>query len=194
MGRTGASLATMLCALVGASLVQAQGLQVVETDRLRLLYFDPTETHLVPRVIQTYHDSLDQQQNILGYEPAEKTTVLLTDFSDTGNAGAGTVPSNALTVNIAPLSLAFETSSPAERMYTIMNHEMVHIATMDEAAPKDERYRRFFGGKVLATSEHPETILYQFLTAPRKSSPRWFLEGIAVFQEIFQVFFLVYYY
>jgi hypothetical protein len=36
---------------------------------------------------------------------------------------------------------------------------------------------------VLATSEHPETILYQFLTAPRKSSPRWFLEGIAVFQE-----------
>lgn len=183
MARRIASLPIILIALLVAPVCHGQGFRVVETDQLRLLYFDPTETHLVPRVIQTYHDSLEQQQNILGYEPAEKTTVLLVDFADTGNAGAGTVPNNALMVNIAPLSLAFETSSPAERMYTIMNHEMVHIATMDKPAPGDNKYRKFFGGKVIATAEHPETILYQYLTAPRKSSPRWFLEGIAVFQE-----------
>ena len=169
--------------LLAAASAGAQGLRYAETDELRLLYFDPSETYLVPRVIQTYHDSLDRQRSILGYTPADKTTILLTDFADSGNAGAGAVPSNTLTVDIAPIPFTFETSQPAERMYTIMNHEMVHIATMDKAAAADNRYRRFFGGKVLATSEHPETLVYQYLTAPRILSPRWFLEGIAVFQE-----------
>ena len=169
--------------LIASSPSLSQSLQVAETDALRLLYFDPNATYLVPRIIQTYHDSLDRQKSILGYAPDEKTTVLLTDFADYGNAGASAVPANSVIVDIAPVPFTFETASSAERMYTLMNHEMVHVATMDHAAPADDRYRRFFGGKVLATSEHPETILYQYLTAPRKSSPRWFLEGIAVFQE-----------
>ena len=50
-------------------------------------------------------------------------------------------------------------------------------------APADRKARRFFRGKVLAVPEHPESILYQYLTAPRKTSPRWFLEGMAVFLE-----------
>ena len=64
-----------------------------------------------------------------------------------------------------------------------MNHELVHISNTDQAAPADRRARRFFAGKVLATPEHPETIFYQYLTAPRKTSPRWYLEGMAVFLE-----------
>jgi hypothetical protein len=183
MDRSAGRLLTFLLACLAAATSQAQGLRVTETDQLRLLYFDPSETYLVPHAIKAYHDSLDSQKRILDYTPGEKTTVLLTDFSDSGNAGAGVVPANALTVSIAPLALTFETTLPAERMYSIMNHEMVHIATMDKPAPVDNRYRKFFGGKVIATPEHPETILYQYLTAPRKSSPRWFTEGIAVFQD-----------
>ena len=162
---------------------QAQTLQSVETDALRLLYFDPTETYLVPRLIQTYHDSLDRQQGILDYSPVEKTTVLLLDFSDYGNGGAISVPSNAIIVDIAPIAFTFETSAPAERMYKLMNHELVHVTALDKAGPPDNRYRKFFGGKVMATAEHPETMLYQYLTSPRFSAPRWFHEGIAVFQE-----------
>lgn len=161
----------------------AQKLSTVETDKLRLLYFDPTETYLVPRVIQTFHNSIDRQESILGYAPEGKITVLLTDFSDYGNAGASSVPSNSVIVDIAPIPLTFETSAPAERLYTIMNHELVHISNTDQPAPADRRARKFFRGKVLATPEHPETILYQYLTAPRKTSPRWYLEGMAVFLE-----------
>ena len=181
------ALLRVLPALVLASVVtipcHAQNLRYTETDTLRVLYFDPTETYLVPRVIQTFHDSLDRQQSILGYTPMEKTTVLLTDFSDYGNAGATSVPANSLVIDIAPIPFTFETTASAERMYTLMNHELVHIATTDQTASADETARKFFRGKVLATAEHPETILYQYLTAPRKSSPRWYLEGIAVFQE-----------
>jgi len=179
--------ARYLFALALASLASAssfaQQLSVVETDKLRLLYFDPTETYLVPRVIQTFHNSMDRQESILGYAPDEKITVLLTDFSDYGNAGATSVPANSVIVDIAPLALTFETAATAERMYTIMNHELVHISNTDQPAPADLKARRFFRGKVLADPEHPETILYQYLTAPRKTSPRWFLEGMAVFLE-----------
>jgi hypothetical protein len=161
----------------------AQGLSTAETDQLQLLYFDPTETYLVPRVVQTFHNSVDRQKSILDYESEEEITVLLTDFSDYGNAGANSVPANSVVVDIAPIPLTFETAAPAERMYTIMNHELVHISTTEQMAPADARARRFFRGKVLAVPEHPETILYQYLTAPRKTSPRWYLEGIAVFLE-----------
>ena len=183
MRKAGARFLIMLAlALAGASAF-AQQLSSVETDKLRLLYFDPTETYLVPRVIQTFHNSLDRQESILGYTPSEKVTVLLTDFSDYGNAGATSVPADSIIMDVAPIPLTFETASTAERVYTIMNHELVHISTTDQAAPVDRRARRFFGGKVLATPEHPETILYQYLTNPRKTSPRWFLEGMAVFLE-----------
>ena len=172
----------MALALAGANAF-GQQLSSVETDKLRLLYFDPTETYLVPRVIQTFHNSLDRQESILGYKPDEKITVLLTDFSDYGNAGATSVPASSVIMDVAPIPLTFETASTAERIETIMNHELVHISNTDDAAPADRRARRFFAGKVLATPEHPETILYQYLTAPRKTSPRWYLEGMAVFLE-----------
>jgi hypothetical protein len=182
----GDSLRTILIAAACLAVCgpgHAQALKVTETDSLRLLYFDPSETYLVPRMIQTYHDSLDRQKSILGFDPDEKTTVLLTDFTDIGNARAGAVPSNSLMFDIAPIPFTFETFAPAERMYTLMNHELIHIVTTDKSADVDSSYRKFFGGKVMATAEHPETILYQYLTAPRDTSPRWFLEGIAVFQE-----------
>ena len=47
-------LGVLTLALAGLATNQAgaQQLSTVETDKLRLLYFDPTETYLVPRVIQ----------------------------------------------------------------------------------------------------------------------------------------------
>ena len=61
---------------------------------------------------------------------------------------------------MAPLSFAFETITANERMNMIMNHELVHVATMDQAARSDRFFRRLFGGKVGPTADHPETILY----------------------------------
>ena len=171
-------------AMLGAAAAAgSQGLSLVETADLRLVYFDPNQTYLVPRAIQTFHSSLERQRSILGYEPQEKTTVLLVDFKDYGNGGAGAVPGNLVTLDVAPVTPTFETSAPAERMYTLMNHELVHIAALDSAAPEDLDYRKLFGGKVLSVDEHPETILYKYLTVPRDLAPRWFHEGIAVFLE-----------
>ncbi|MCB9250091.1 MAG: hypothetical protein H6613_16855 [Ignavibacteriales bacterium] len=69
-----------------------------------------------------------------------------------------------------------------KRINTTMNHEFVHIATLDAANSRDKFYRSVFG-KVAEASENPLTMIYSFLTTPRRASPRWYREGIAVYLE-----------
>lgn len=66
----------------------AAELSTIETDDLRLLYFDPSETYLTPYVVRSFTNSIDHQRRVFDYEPSENISVLLTDFADWGNAGA----------------------------------------------------------------------------------------------------------
>ncbi len=156
---------------------------VLETDELRLLYLDPLQTYLVPHVGRSFQNSMEFQRYILDWEPWQKTTVLLTDFHDTGNASAGAVPSNMVRLDIAPLNGIFETIPAIERVYMMMNHELVHVATSDVWNETDRKWRHFFLGKPAPRQEHPESILYFYLTTPRAVVPRWYTEGSAVFLE-----------
>ncbi len=153
------------------------------TPGLRLLYIDGSEAFLVPHTTRTALNSLRFQKKLFGFDPHDEVTVLIVDLSDKGNAGASTVPNDLVTVQIAPIAYIFETIATNERMNTLMNHELVHIATMDQSAGRDRIFRRLFRGKVLPVAEQPESILYFYLTAPRVAAPRWFHEGIAVFVD-----------
>jgi hypothetical protein len=117
------------------------------------------------------------------YTPSEKVTVLLQDFWDYGNAGASAVPNNFVSIGIAPLSYAFETAPANERINHSMNHELVHVLAMDKASGSDSFFRKLFLGKVIADPDHPLSMFYSYLTCPRRYSPRWYHEGIAVFLE-----------
>ena len=150
---------------------------------LRVIYFDGSESYLVPHATRTALNSLAFQKKLFGFDPKEDVTVLLLDLSDSGNAGASSVSHDLVSVQIAPLGFAFETLAANERLNVIMNHELVHVATMDQAARSDRMFRRLFGGKVMPVAEQPESILYFYLTSPRVAAPRWFHEGIAVFVD-----------
>ncbi|MEE4219453.1 MAG: hypothetical protein V2I48_17710 [Xanthomonadales bacterium] len=167
----------------GISHVTAFEMAVLETEDLRLLYFEPQQTYLAPYVARNFHNSLEFQRYILDWTPWEKTTVVLKDFADYGNAGALVSPRNMVIVDIAPASRTLETLPANERMYMLMNHEMVHVATSDGWNETDAWWRRIFGGKPIATGEHPESILYNYLATPRHNAPRWYLEGSATFME-----------
>jgi len=155
----------------------------LETEDLNLLYFDPPQTYLTPHVARSFHNSLQFQKEIFEWEPYDRTNVLLKDFSDYGNAAARASPNNALMIDIAPLSRAFETFTASERVFALMNHEMVHVATMDVWNQQDARWRKFFQGKPMPLEKHPESIWYNYLATPRVNVPRWYLEGSAVFME-----------
>ena len=173
----------MLVVISGNALSQTFELDVVETDDLRLLYQDPFQTHLIPHVVRNFTNSYAFQKSVFGWEPKEKTTVILTDLSDYNNAGAAASPTNGVSIYIAPASRTLETMPSSERFYMLMNHELVHVANMDAANSQDQAWRRFFGGKPRQSPKHPESILYNYLATPRLVTPRWLMEGAAVFME-----------
>ncbi|HZZ36839.1 MAG TPA: hypothetical protein VFE03_14035, partial [Caulobacteraceae bacterium] len=80
-------------------------LNTLETKDLDLLYFDPTETYLTPYLARSFQNSLAFQEKIFHWTPWERTTVLLKDFSDYGNAAARASPNNMLMFDAAPISL-----------------------------------------------------------------------------------------
>ena len=166
-----------------AESIQSVGLSKIDTPDLRLLYYDPLQTYLTPYVAQAYENSFAAQRKRFDWTPWDRPTVELRDLSDDGQAVVRATPNNALFVDVAPISVTFETFTPGERFFTLMNHELVHVATMDVYNDDDAWWRSLFHGKPLPTTDHPETILYNYLAVPRATVPRWYLEGSAVFME-----------
>jgi hypothetical protein len=158
-------------------------LTTLETKDLYLLYFDPVQTYLTPYIARAYENALRFHEKTFQWKPWEPTTVLLKDFSDYANAGARASPNNTVLIDVAPLSVTMETFTPGERFFTITNHEMAHVAQMDVWNRQDAFWRHFLHGKVMPIQEHPESILYNYLATPRVNTPRWYLEGGAVFFE-----------
>jgi len=158
------------------------GLSYVETKDLKLIYFEPLR-YLVPHAVRTFTNSLAWDRATFGWTPSELAMIMLRDHPDYGNAATATVPHDRVYVDVAPLSHAFETFPASERMFTLMNHEMVHVTQGDVASDEQRRWRRLFLGKVAAQASSPETMLYGYLTSPRAAAPRWYTEGGAVFME-----------
>lgn len=182
----------MRAALIGAILVSlmttiasAEGFKMreQESDDLRLLYIDPLYTYMTPHVTGVFYNALEFQKETFNWEPWDKTTVLMLDTSDYGNGAAYSSPSNGIHLKIAPVSRTFEAFVASERIYSLTNHELVHVASLDVWNKRDAFWRRAFFGKPMPDSKHPETILFNYLTTPRVNAPRWYHEGSAVFFE-----------
>jgi hypothetical protein len=158
-------------------------LSTIETDNQLLLYFDPVQTYLTPYVGRAVENALEWHKKRFQWQPWDRTTVLLKDFSDFGNAAARASPNNGIMLDVAPLTQRMETFTPGERFFTLINHELAHVATLDAYNSRDAMWRRLLAGKPMPIQEHPESILYNYLTTPRNNIPRWYAEGSAVFFE-----------
>ncbi len=176
-------VACLFAVLLSIPALGTAQLRVLETRDLQLVYLAPNTSYLAPHVARCFQNAFDSHRLRFRWQPEEKITLVLTDFADYGNAGAGAVPRDGVAVSIAPMSVVYETYPASERMFTLMNHELVHVAAFDAQSGRDGFFRRLFSGKVAESAEHPETFLYSYLTAPRTSAPRWFHEGIATFVE-----------
>ncbi len=156
---------------------------IQSSAHIEVLYYNPAHEYLVTHLIRSYENALRFENNLFHYTPSQRVSVLLEDFGDSGHGAAGTVPSNFISVGIAPFSYTYETLPANERMTWIMNHESIHIVMGDNANNVDRRFRSLFFGKVAPTDEDPVSMLYSSLTSPRHYATRWFHEGIATFME-----------
>jgi hypothetical protein len=158
-------------------------LHKLETKNLTLIYLGKPHEYIVPHLARCFENSLRFHRHLFNYTPKEKFTVFLQDFSDFHNAGATSVPRNFIEMRLAPSRYVFETVPANERMNWTMSHELVHVVTTDQASGSDNFFRSLFFGKMWPSAENPISILYSYLSGPRNLSPRWYLEGLAVFWE-----------
>ncbi|MAU64030.1 MAG: hypothetical protein CMC38_06805 [Flavobacteriaceae bacterium] len=155
----------------------------IETKDFDVVSLNPQFNFVLKHAIRCSHNALDFHKDLFDYDPKEKIFVMFQDFGDYGNGGATSLPKNLIFTCISPLNYSFESSIAGERVFSIMNHELVHIAALDNASKSDLFYQKLFNGKVKSSNDHPISIFYSYLTSPRYYSPRWLHEGIAVFVE-----------
>ncbi len=182
-GRIWEVLALLACVWTFAPSHLAGQFQTRETGNMRLVYTSPLQSYLVPQVGRSFENSLQFHRDLFEYTPPGKINVLMHDLWHYGNAGARPVPENHITVGIAPYAHVYESAPANDRMSSSFNHEMAHIVTVDKATSSDRFFRSVFFGKVTPNAEEPLSMLYSYLTTPRWYSPRWYLEGIAVYLE-----------
>jgi hypothetical protein len=157
--------------------------KTIETEDLRLAYYDSAHHYILPHLAHCFENSFAFHKKLFRYEPSGKVTISFQDFDDYGYAGTTTIPFNYITLGIEPFEYVYDTCPTNERMNWVTNHELVHVVASDQATRGDRFYRRLFLGKVAPTDEDPVSIFYSFLTNPRRYAPRWYHEGIAVFLE-----------
>lgn len=154
-----------------------------QTETARLIFLDREHSYVTPHIIRCFENSLRFHRQLFDYTPSEHVTILLQDFDDYGYAGATSIPINYMILGIEPFEYVYETSPTNERINWVMSHELAHVVASDKASKLDRFFRSIFFGKVSPTADHPLSMFYSYLTSPRKYSPRWYHEGIAVFLE-----------
>lgn len=184
MSRRRLAAALVLLALIALFPAAARAqLERIETRDLRLVYPKVALNYIAPYTARCFENSMRFHRRLWNYRTDEKVNVILDDSGDYGNAGVWTIPLNSMVFHIAPTNFVYETGPSNERVNFTMNHEVVHVIALDQAAGPDKFFRGMFRGKVRETPEHPETIVYGWLTVPRRAAPRWYHEGAAVFLE-----------
>ncbi|HEX5131312.1 MAG TPA: hypothetical protein VFX92_02365, partial [Candidatus Krumholzibacteria bacterium] len=181
--RFGILLAMLLVAALPVRSRADLGFQSVETPTLRVVYYSPEHAYIVPHLARCFENSMGFYNRFMGYVPYEHVTILLQDFDDYGYAGTSTIPNNYITLGIEPFEYVYETCPTNERFNWVISHELFHVVASEKASHIDRVWRGLFQGKVLADSDNPESMLYSYLTSPRRFAPRWYHEGIAVFIE-----------
>jgi hypothetical protein len=172
------------CAVFAPPAARAQlDFQSVETRNMRVVYYDPEHAYIVPHLVRCFENSMGFYHRQLGYTPYEHVTILLQDFDDYGYAGTSTIPNNYITLGIEPFEYVYETCPTNERFNWVISHELFHVVASEKASHIDRVWRGIFQGKVLADADNPESMIYSYLTSPRRFAPRWYHEGIAVFVE-----------
>ena len=148
----------------------ALGMSFIDTPDLRLVWFEPLG-YLVPQTIRTFTNSLEWQRRMLGWvaDPSARPIVLRT-WATTAMRRPRRRRATVWPVDVAPLSHAFETYPASERLYTLVNHELVHVAPgRPRRTPTTRDGAACFWARSRPQPEHPESLLYGYLTVPALS-------------------------
>ncbi|MCJ7610919.1 MAG: hypothetical protein MUP19_01540, partial [Candidatus Aminicenantes bacterium] len=177
----GAAAAVLLFASTPAW--AAQKLFSFKVPGLNLVSYSQSHDYIISHLARSYVNTMGFYQKFFDYKPSEDVSIFVQDFGDWGNGGATAVPKNLVFLELSPFQHVYDMMSGYERMSLIMNHELTHVVTMDKPVGSAPFFRSLFFGKVMPDKDNPLSMFYAYLTSPRTYTPRWYVEGIAVFME-----------
>lgn len=148
-----------------------------------LTFFSKTLSQYIPHIIRQYEHGKALHDTVWGKPDIQPPFMMLTDWEDDGNGGAAPLPSNVISVGMAPVNMSYYISPTTERYSHLFKHEYTHTVMTDRPNARDAWWRRLFGTKVVAQTRYPLTSVWSYLTVPRWYAPRWYHEGIACCME-----------
>jgi Tol biopolymer transport system component len=158
-----------------ASLPAAQyppGLEwrTITTEHFYVHYHDGAE-ELARRAAAIAEAAHERVSPFLGWEPRDRTHLVLTDHIDVTNGFATTFPYNRIEIYVS--APGADPSSPLDHyddwLHLVITHEYAHILHLDQARKLPRTLRSIFG-------RNPATFPNQF-------APLWMIEGIATVVE-----------
>lgn len=169
-----AALCAVLWALLLASSARAGDPELlwrtIETEHFRITYHEPIgeAAQRLARLAEIAHRSLAP---VLAHTPRFRTEVLLTDDTDYANGSATALPFTTMRLYLTAPDDRSELTDYDDWLYALFIHEYTHILHLDtvNGLPRWVNYLLGFGVNTLY--------------APNQIQPRWFIEGLAVFEE-----------
>lgn len=119
---------------------------------------------------------------LLGWNPEEKTNLVLTDNSDFANGMATVIPWNTIYLQTVPPDIMSTIGEYDDWLRILIVHEYAHILTSDPVRGYSKVLRSIFG-KTYPGGDATSILLFLVTAPPNMLMPRWWHEGMATWSE-----------
>jgi Tol biopolymer transport system component len=136
------------------------------SDHFYVHYYDP-ELPAALRVVRSAERAHQLLTPLLRYRPGSRTHIVLTDDVDTANGSASAVPLNVIRLFLTSPENLGTLNDIDDWLNLLVIHEYTHILHIDNISGIARWVNRVFGK----------------IWAPNQIQPRWFIEGLAVYEE-----------
>ena len=125
------------------------------------------EQQVAQRVARSAEKAHAELVPLLGHAPDRRTHIVVTDDTDGANGSAQIVPMNIVRVYVTGPSSISGLNDFDDHIYALLVHEYTHILHIDTIHGLPRLLNAIFGKT----------------WAPNQLQPKWFIEGLAVYQE-----------
>ncbi len=136
------------------------------TEHFSITYHDPLAP-IAQHLAVSAERANTRVSRALGYRASERTLLLLTDDTDDANGVANVLPRNEIHLYATAPDDLSEIGDYDDWIATLVTHEHTHILHLDQ-----------IGGVAAILN-----VLLGKSVAPNTVQPRWFIEGIATYEE-----------
>ena len=140
--------------------------RTLRSEHFEVHYHEPLEPS-ARRIVTVAERAQRTLAAALGHAPSRRTHIVLTDDTDSANGSATALPFNAIRLYATAPDDLSPLGDYDDWLTTLVTHEHTHVVQLDSISGLPAIINAIFGR----------------IYAPNQIAPRWFLEGLAVFEE-----------